>query len=71
MNETYSFPLCGWIILLGVMTLLGLPIAARLQKKKGITFWQAVQQGAGIIFLIYLGIIGTVWLFSVIMRVVE
>jgi len=39
-----------WIL----CVLLGLPIAGIIQKKKGISFWRAIFQGASIIFVILL-----------------
>lgn len=50
---------CSWGIMMIFVVLLGLPIAGIIQKKKGISFWRAIFQGASIVFVIFL-IIGLI-----------
>ncbi len=45
---------CSWGILIILCILFGLPLAAIIQKKKGVSFWRAIFQGASIIFVILL-----------------
>ena len=49
MNRT-----CSWTIMAIFCVLLGIPIAGILQKKKGISFWRAIFQGASLVFVVLL-----------------
>jgi hypothetical protein len=45
---------CSWGIMMIFCILLGLPIAAIIQKKKGVSFWRAIFQGTSIVFVVLL-----------------